>query len=224
MHVKELIQENNRKRELLSKDNEKYYTGLLIYIRTSFNTSEQETEEILMEVLDHLLEAQEEGRTAEEVFGEDPQAYAREIVGELPTAMPKEVVKLVSMFGLIFLGVFAFITGLFASILSFVFNQGESVYHLHLGSLTVTAAVSVLGAYILIAGILRYIRWSAFRSIRKVKEIVAACLIGGGVFAIFAIGLYFMPRFGPPIDIPVYVLALIGAILYGAGKWLENKK
>ncbi|MDU0328821.1 DUF1129 family protein [Paenibacillus sp. 3LSP] len=224
MHAKELIQENNRKRELLSEENERYYTGLLIYIRTSFNTSEQETEEILMEVLDHLLEAQEEGRTAEEVFGADPKAYAREIVGELPTAMPKEIVKLVSMFGLIFLGVFALTIGLLASILSYVFHLGESVYHFHIGSLTVAAAASVLGAYLFIAGILRYIRWSAFRSVHKVKEIVTACLIGGGLFVLFAIGFYFMPSFGPPIDIPVYVLALIGAVLYGAGKWLEKKK
>lgn len=223
MRAKELIQENNRKRELLNKENEKYYDGLLIYIRTSFNKSEQETEEILLEVLDHLLEAQDEGRTAKEVFGDNPQAYAQEIVGELPTAMPKEIVKLAAMAGLIFLGVFAFVTGLFTTILSYGFNLGNSVYRLPLGSLTVGVAASLLVAYLFIGGLLRYVRWSAFRQINKIKEFIMSCLIGGVTFGIFVTGLYFLPRFGPLLEIPVYWLILIGAVLYGTGKWLEKK-
>lgn len=223
MRAKDLVQENNRKRKLLNEENEKYYDGLLIYIRTSFNKSEQETEEILIEVLNHLLEAQEEGRTAEEVFGDDPQAYAQEIVGELPTAMPKEIVKLASMAGLIFLGVFAFTSGLITTILSYGFNLGDSVYRFHSGSLAVGVAASVLAAYLFIAGLLRYVRWSAFRQINKIKEFIMACLIGGFTFGLFVAGLYFLPRFGPPIEIPVYWLIVIGAVLYGAGKWLEKK-
>ncbi|MCM3762474.1 DUF1129 family protein [Alkalihalobacillus oceani] len=223
MRVKELIEENNRKRELLDKENENYYEGLLLYIRTSFNKSEQETEEILMEVLDHLLEAQEEGRTAEEVFGDDPKAYAEEIVGELPTAMPKEIVKILSMMGLIFLGVFSFSTGLLATILSYGFDMGDTIYQFYLGSLAVRVAGSILVAYLLVEGALRYIRWSAFRSINRKKEFILLFLLGGGASGLAIAGLYLMPSFGVPFEFPVYWLIPIGVVLYGAGKWVGKK-
>jgi len=224
MNVKELIEENNRKRELLSKENEQYYSGLLLYIRTSFNKPEQETEEILMEVLDHLLQAQEEGRTAEEVFGDDPKAYAQEIVGELPTAMPTEVIKLMFMAGFSFLGVFALTSGVLTTILSYGFNLGHTVYQFHLGSLAVGIAASLLFVYLLIYGALTYIRWSAFRKTNKVKEFIIAFFINGAVIGLFLAGLYFMPSFGLSFGFPVYWLIMIGAVLYGAGKWLEHKK
>ena len=223
MKLKELIEENNRKRELLHEDNEKYYNGLLIYIRTSFNKSEQETEEILMEVLDHLLEAQSAGRTAEEVFGNDPKAYAQEIVGELPTALPKEITKLILMMGFIFLGVFAFSSGLLATILSYGFNVGDSVYQFYVGSLAVGVVASLLFVYLLIYGILSYLRRSAFRTINKRKELFISFLIGGGVCGLFLAGIYLMPKFGASIEIPVYWLIVIGAVLYGAGKWIEKR-
>ncbi|MEK3735356.1 MULTISPECIES: DUF1129 family protein [Paenibacillus] len=225
MHTKDLIEENNRKRELLNEENEKYYTGLLIYIRTSFNRSEQETEEILMEVLDHLLEAQQNGRTAEEVFGNDPKAYAQEIVGELPTALPKEMLKLVAIGGFTFLGIFFFTTGLLSTILGYGFNLGKSVYEFHTGSLAVGVIASLLLGCLFIYGLFAYIRWSAFRKIHKWKEIAIAFLVGGGAFGLFVAGLYFMPSFGTPrVVIPVYWLIGIGAVLYGAGQWLTKKK
>lgn len=224
MRTEELIQENNRKRELLNEENEKYYSGLLIYIRTSFNKSEQETEETLMEVLDHLLEAQAEGRTAEEVFGHDPKAYAQEIVGELPTALPKEIVKLLFMSGSIFLGVFSFTSGLLATILSYGFNIGEPVYHFKLGSLAVGVAASLLAVYLFVYLLLNYIRRAAFREVNKRKELILSFLIGGGSCGLFVAGLYFLPSFGASIDIPVYWLIPVGAVLYGIGKWLEKKK
>ncbi|WP_068786304.1 DUF1129 family protein [Paenibacillus phocaensis] len=223
MLIQELIQENNRKRELLNKENEKYYSGLLIYIRTSFHKSEQETEEILMEVLDHLLEAQGEGRTAEEVFGDDPKAYAQEIAGELPTALPKEMIKLIAMTGAIFLGFFSFTTGLLGTIFSYGFGMGNTVYRMYLGSLAVGAAGSVLVVYLFCAAILRYLRWSAFRTGNRRLEFAMLFLISGGTFGLFLAGLYFMPSFGAPLEIPVYGFIIIGVVLYGVGKGLAKK-
>ncbi|OEF97171.1 DUF1129 family protein [Desulfuribacillus alkaliarsenatis] len=56
--------------------NLKYYEDMLIYIRFSYNKSDQEVEEVLSELLDHLLDAQAEGKTAYEVFGDEPKKYA----------------------------------------------------------------------------------------------------------------------------------------------------
>ena len=83
--TKDLVRENNQKQKLLTKENEKLYSDFLLYIRTNFNVSEQEGEEILMDILDHLLAAQEEGRTAEDLFGDDPKAYADELIELLPS-------------------------------------------------------------------------------------------------------------------------------------------
>lgn len=38
-----------------------------------------------------------------------------------------------------------------------------------------------------------------------------------------AASLYLMPSFGVPFEFPVYWLIPIGAILYGAGKWVGKK-
>ena len=45
--AKFLIEENNRKRKLLTKDNEAFYDDLLIYIRLQMSLSEQQSEEVL---------------------------------------------------------------------------------------------------------------------------------------------------------------------------------
>lgn len=74
MNSQELIKLNNKKREKLNEENLKYYEDMLVYLRLSFLKSEQETEELLNELLDHLLEAQEEGKDFTEVFGDDPNA------------------------------------------------------------------------------------------------------------------------------------------------------
>ena len=58
MKAKQLIEENNRKREQLTPENEKYYGDMLIYIRLQLSLSEQQSEEVLMEMLDHLLDGQ----------------------------------------------------------------------------------------------------------------------------------------------------------------------
>lgn len=223
MRTKELIEENNRKRERLNEENEAYYNGLLLYIRTSFNRSERETEEILMEVLDHLLEAQAAGRTAEDVFGSDPKAYAQEIVGELPTALPKEMVKTLAVMGLIFFGMFSFASGLLSTLLSYGFGIGEPMYSFRLGSLAVGAAGSILAVALLVYGILGYIRWSAFRPVSRWKEFAISFLGGGAAVGLLLAGLYFLPSFGASFALPVYWLIPIGAALYGIGHWLQKK-
>jgi DNA-binding ferritin-like protein (Dps family) len=81
--AKEMIELNNVRREELNKENKKYYEDMLLYIRTS-DVAEQEGEELLLEILEHLLEAQENGQTAEEVFGDRPKEYCDELLRDLP--------------------------------------------------------------------------------------------------------------------------------------------
>jgi len=68
----------NRTKEL-TPQNKEYYMSMSSYIRTS-NVSPKESEELLLEILDHLLLAQKEGKSAEDVFGKTPQLYCNELL------------------------------------------------------------------------------------------------------------------------------------------------
>lgn len=52
--VKQLIDLNNKKRQLLTSENEKYYSNLLVYIRSSGFKNEKAMEEKLLEILKQL--------------------------------------------------------------------------------------------------------------------------------------------------------------------------
>ena len=95
MKSKQLIEENNRKREQLSPQNDKYYSDMLIYIRLQLSLSEQQSEEVLMEMLDHLLDGQHEGKSAQDIFGDDPKRYADEIILNLPKEQKREVIPFI---------------------------------------------------------------------------------------------------------------------------------
>ncbi len=80
--VEEMVALNNERRLQLNEENLKYYEDMLIYLRTS-RIPQRRAEELLLEMLDHLLEAQREGRKAQDVFGDDPQKYCQEIVASM---------------------------------------------------------------------------------------------------------------------------------------------
>jgi hypothetical protein len=61
MTAEEMIQVNNERRKQLNEENRKYYENMLVYLRLS-SIPEKKTEELLLEMLDHLLIAQEERR------------------------------------------------------------------------------------------------------------------------------------------------------------------
>ncbi|EMA7396865.1 DUF1129 family protein [Bacillus cereus] len=79
MTEKEMVQLNNKKRKLLTPENEAAYGDMLIYLRLT-SVPQKQMEELLLEILDHLLEAQEDGKTAHDIFGEDLKAYCDELI------------------------------------------------------------------------------------------------------------------------------------------------
>lgn len=83
MNVNDMIKKNNVLRRQLNEQNLKVYEDILVYIRAS-RLSEYETESLLLETLDHLCEAQKDGKTAEDVFGSDITAYCDELIENMP--------------------------------------------------------------------------------------------------------------------------------------------
>ncbi|PEZ65920.1 hypothetical protein CN372_06830 [Bacillus anthracis] len=79
MTEKEMVKLNNEKRKLLTNENEAAYGDMLIYLRLT-SVPQKQMEELLLEILDHLLEAQGDGKNAHDIFGEDLKTYCDELI------------------------------------------------------------------------------------------------------------------------------------------------
>ncbi|MFD1172196.1 DUF1129 family protein [Oceanobacillus picturae] len=216
MEATEIIELNNEKRTRLTEHNLKYYEDMLLYIRLNGNKSEQQTEEVLLEMLEHLLQAQEEGKTAEEVFGDDPKAYCKEVVEEIPTENRKNQASLIMMVILQFLGFFAGSYGILGTALNYFFDIGSALTTFSIGSGLVILVIDLLllGAFIL--AILKWIKQSTFskKETKNWVEFLQVWAISTAFIGLIVVIHFFMPSFGKEISIPTYYLAILGVIFY----------
>ncbi|MDG5788510.1 DUF1129 family protein [Evansella sp. AB-P1] len=222
MKVEELLTHNNKLRVKLTEENRKYYEDMLVYIRLSYDKSEKETEEILSELLGHLIEAQQEGRTAEDVFGKDPKKYADNIIGELPKMVSKERLLLGSMSLLYFLGVSVFFIGIVRMINQYVIPIDQMTNEYYILSVVVKTLTSIPIAFLLIFGALQYLRWACFKNISRVKDFFI--LWGWEMLSIgiFVLVYYLVPDIGPVIEVSGWFVALLGIFLYLAGSFVKR--
>lgn len=221
MKAKAIIELNNDKRKELTPENLKYYEDMLVYIRLSYTKSEQETEEILLELLEHLLEAQGEGKSAREVFGEDPRQYADQIVGEIPQMVTKERVSFMAMCILYFLGASALATGT-VKLFLYVIGKAQLTTEIYWGTVFLKTLISIPIAFVLLFVLLHYIRWSLFRNINKVLEFMIFWVFGLITVGLFFLVIYFtpelgLPGLGSPWQWPFYGNILIGIFLFAMG-------
>ncbi|UOQ49344.1 DUF1129 domain-containing protein [Gracilibacillus caseinilyticus] len=221
MNTKLLIAENNEKRKLLDDNNKKIYEDMLMYIRLSYGKSQQESEEILMELLDHLLHLQQEGKATSELFGKDPKQYADQIIEELPKTLTKKRMMLILMGLFYFLGVSTFINGFFHSILYYGFGKLEGSETYYLGTLAIISLVSIGIAFVVVYFVIQYLKWMCFRKVNKVLDFLRTAVLFGVIpFSAFLALFYFMPDMGTTITLPVYSLMIIGVIFFGLGTLL----
>lgn len=148
METKEIIKLNAALQDCLTKENEQYYGNFLVYVRIlgTFR-DEHQTEELLLEIIEDILEAQKQGLTAEEYFGKNPKEIADDILEQLPKMKVLTATKLLlSSYGvyLVFnllpklvmadkpfdIGTF-FLSGIYWQFLIFflLWIIGQSVYH-----------------------------------------------------------------------------------------------
>lgn len=221
MTTKELIKENNVKRELLTEKNEKYYSDMLTYIRLQVSLSEQSTEEVLMEMLDHLLEGQEEGKTAAEIFGDDPKEYADELVGQLPKEKKRDLFQFGTQIVTNMLGWFLMIRGIVIVIISQFKEVDNSIY--------LYSDFALFGA-MLIAGVLGV--WIVFKMINKTVfdkskntwKIEVVVGLGGAVLAVGVMATgYFYKEQGPAFPFPWYWSIAIGGVLWLISRAIKRK-
>lgn len=212
MDAKELIKQNNEKRELLHVNNQVYYEQLLMYIRSRLLLSEQKTEEILMDLLDHLLEAQEDGKSAQDVFGDDPKAYADEVIEQIPDEEKRDMVKFWGRLAFQLAGYYFIMRGVVMLVLQQFQPVDDRLYVIP------SLIQMVLVAGLIFAGIRLVFAWinkTVFEEETtkgRWKEALAAGAIGMGGFALIAGVNWLLPTFGPSASFPPSSSIGVGAI------------
>ncbi|MBS4219822.1 DUF1129 family protein [Bacillus sp. FJAT-49711] len=212
MNAKKLIEENNRKRELLTKKNEAYYSDMMIYIRLQMSLSEQQSEEVLMEMLDHLLEAQEDGKSANDIFGDDPKAFADEIIEQLPKEKKRAVIP--------------FVAGIAANIVSWVLMIRGIVFLVLSQFTKVRTEVYVIKTFVIaliiacfvsftIWFIFKLIRNSLFKEKRNTKmDMIKVGLVAAASMAVVLAVTKFTPDIGPSFDFSWWASLITGGVLW----------
>lgn len=147
MNADEIVEQINERQKELTKENKKYYENMLIYVRLSFDKSERETEEFLAEILDHILIAQEEGRSAVDVFGDDPKEYLHEAIGELPKMVTKKQSNMFVMIILYFLASAITFYPILGAAIYIIFGVGDLYKVIHIGSGIIITVISIAAAF-----------------------------------------------------------------------------
>ena len=96
--VEKSIKTNNQLRKKLTDENREYYEQLLVYIRSAgLFYDDYEIENLLLQILQDIISAQEDGQSAEGFFGKSPQLAADELIHNLGKSSRKEILKLVGL-------------------------------------------------------------------------------------------------------------------------------
>ncbi|MFC4803318.1 DUF1129 family protein [Neobacillus sp. GCM10023253] len=220
MNAKELIELNNRKRNELTKENEEYYGNMLVYIRASLAVSEQQSEELLMELLDHIIEAQKEGKRAGDIFGENPSAYCDEMIKQLPKEPGKSTAYFIVFLLVKLAGLIAIVNGIGDIIIHYFKNSDQTVY---VGTAIVTFIIVACIIFLDVVLILKWLQQSIYKVSNKVKDFVLLSFI----MTLSIFGMIFLPRlipnFGYVIEVGGLVYLIIGVATLSISKWLDRK-
>lgn len=217
-----LIEENNEKREFLSEENLGLYEEFLLYIRTDLRVDEQAGEEVLMDLLDHLLEAQEEGKSATELFGESPQAYANEVIEALPKEKKRNAALFIFSQVLSLAGWFCIMFGVVSLIMSFFQEVDTSI---SLGNLLIIFGSVVVFSLSAVSVVFKIVRTTLFGPKKKrVLGYVKAGLFGGVAVGLIILLAWIVPDFGPVIRLEWWVYVLSGLVLLVVYKLMGRMK
>ena len=94
-NIQELIQKTNDSVQNLKPENKAYFDDLIVYMASSslFHDEGAIREQLYQMVLD-FSDAEKEGITAQEFFGENPQAMADELVKDSPRISKRQLFEI----------------------------------------------------------------------------------------------------------------------------------
>lgn len=215
--TKQLIDLNNKKREQLNEEDLEVYEDFLLYVRTDLRVSEHETEVILNDVLDHLLEATSNGRSAIEFFGHDVKGHADEILEELPNESNKAIMNMIVM-GMVYFYSIYFITSGIAGIFA--------DYKTSLLSLISMLIIVPIAGFFIVKALFRIIQKYIFdkSKYKMLKESLYGGIIVGIIPAIIIIGPNIAFGDMTKVYIPWWLYIIVGVAIYGIYKLIGSNK
>lgn len=220
MEAKQLIELNNRRRTELTSENEKYYSDFLTYIRLQLFLSEQQSEEILMEILDHLIEGQNDGKSAEEIFGDDPKEFADELIEQIPKENNRNLVRFFSSIVLSLVSYILVIRGLVIFFASFFKDVDIVVYPVKSAVISLLIIAISIGS---IGPIFKIITRSLFCAKKTdVADSIKVALIAMTGMGIIVVTNLFFPTIGPNFDFSWYASLITGGLVWGASRLLKK--
>ncbi|WP_140420866.1 DUF1129 family protein [Bacillus cereus] len=156
MNAQDMIKLNNKKRELLTPENEAAYSDMLVYLRLS-NVPEQQVEELLLEILDHLIEAQTENKNAYDIFGSDLQSYCDELISALPAQTKLEKTSLIGFVVSLLLAIQFGIDAIVSFFISTFGNTAEQLTPVFsIPGTTLSVSLIILGILLILYLLKRY--------------------------------------------------------------------
>mgnify|MGYP001327156816 CR=1 FL=1 len=143
MTIKAMIKENNRLREQMTPGNKDYFEDIVVYFRTR-DVDQNQSEQLLLELAYQLLEAQEQGIKARQLFGPDAKEYSRNKVQILPKRKTIEGIQYYVMIPWIALTIFFLTESLVGFVAQWLGGSVDNFNRISLLSLIIIALGSVL--------------------------------------------------------------------------------
>ncbi|MGN4446646.1 hypothetical protein ACTFOB_17285 [Bacillus cereus group sp. MYBK79-1] len=220
MKAQHMIELNNKKRELLTSENETAYGDMLVYLRLS-NVPEHQVEELLLEILDHLIEAQTENKNAYDIFGNDLRSYCDELISALPTQTKLEKTSLIGFVISLLLAI-QFGMHAMASLFIFLFEKNTNKLGPPFSILGTTLSISII-----ILGILFILyllkRFSFDQTMNWKKKILFGFAFATPFCSAVFLNIYFQKQPYLIYHLTFWQNALIAILFYALYKLLYKK-
>lgn len=221
MKAKDLIELNNQKRKLLTKENENAYSDMLIYIRLA-KVPEYQAEELLIEILDHLIEAQQEEKNAYDIFGDDLQAYCDEIITALPKQSLWEQLSIPLFITSYLLAIYFAVSSVIALVLPLFSNETRFKF-VHIDFIYLLAFI--LSIHLIIRFVFDFINIDLFKNKTTIWRHIGSFLIRHSLW-ILLIGISFLFIKHPytTLQIPPWIGTLLAISCYALYKIFFKKE
>lgn len=191
-----------RKLLQLNKENQKAYLQISNEIKYNFSLSEKETDEVLLDILEHMIRAQRNGIDADEFFGYDRMQYAKDIIDNLPQKDTKTKFQFIGYLNLLALSVVFTLYGFF----DLIFRNSDGS-HILVSSGTMILAVILYLIFTLFSGIYQKHLMHKRPNLNIVISIFIFIIIYFGIEPLLT-----YVKLGPEFYIPYWVSFIIAVL------------
>lgn len=222
--AKSLNKQNNELDKQLNAENNPVMTDIVCYLRAA-NITEYQQEEVRRDLLEMALSAQARGEDFKSVIGEDYKTFCDEVIKSLP---PRSLFKrFLSVLDTVFMctsimGVLCVIIS--RPMLDLIYNAitGKAMnfqFPVTVSNLIIYI-ITFLGAYIVVQVICKTALKPRKKPGSKLKRFIIGGLIGGGVFGVFLLIVYFGKQ--TLFTVNIFAAIIVILVLYIAHKTLQR--